>query len=78
MDEGPRPETNDECFKDGAPTTAPTTEPVAEPAAAVAEPEPAEDTEPKELGNSIAADIQKEADKAMAVAEMAEVSPEPL
>lgn len=79
MDNGPRPETKDECYKDGAPTAAVAAAPTpAEPSAAAAEPEPAEDTEPKEMGNKIAADIQKEADKAMAAAEMVDVVPEPL
>jgi len=47
MDNGPRPETKDECYKDGAPTTAVAAAPAPATPAAAAQPEPAEDTEPK-------------------------------
>lgn len=73
-----RPETKDECFKDAAPTLeVAAAEPEAAPAVAAVEPEAAEDTEPVLLGNKVAMDIQKEADKGMAMAEMVELVPEP-
>jgi len=78
MDLGPRPATEEECFQDGVPTTP--EEPAAEPATTPeeAEVEVPEDTEPKELGNKVAMDIQKKADNAMKAVDEVELQPEPL
>jgi len=78
MEQGPRPETQDECFIDGVPTAEPEPEPAApaEPTQEAAE--LPEDTAPKELGNKVAMDIQKQAETAMAAADEVELQPEPL
>lgn len=78
MEQGPRPETEEECFKDGVPSSPPEPEAAAPAEPAEEEKELPEDTQPKELGNKVAMDIQKQAETAMAAVEEADLQPEPL
>jgi len=70
-----RPETKDECYKDGQPTTA--AEATVEPAPVVVKAmEVPEDVEQKVIGNKVAMEIHQEA--ANAIAAIDELQPEPL